>query len=647
MAELPKVFNNPDEILLLSKKDYAGRTAFELRKRINGYAIAVNGISNGKHSIEIDSFRVINKKKSPTTSNATQMSPGLTPEAGSRITSTPIISTSSQNSNSGNKIFSPPGLDLSKSVKNVAKTQGENGTVTWNKTEKDSVSNAADAFNQKWGIQTDVATPNVDTDVAAFLKDGKIVLNANKIDTYQGAVSKIAHEATHIVENTEAFKEIHKAATEYYKAVFSNIKSNDMKEAIAERYKGLVNLNESESISEMTAAFLEEICGGNDYVGERASRILLEKSPNAFKKIVQFFKDKVNYYKQLVSFDLTKSQKLELQASEKALKNLERGLKAYRNGKAEAPQGIRYSISTDEKGNKFVVVDTDQHLFDGKPKSEYAKIARGVINQRFKGKVLPLSGYDLAKVTYKSAGEYAYPSTKIGSSNYNAKMRASTELDNLLNTSEFLYHTDDTKNHPEATLGWDYYKTRFVIDGHMFEGQINIATSDKGRVFYDITKIKELPNSSMRVTDMAQSTSTLVGEYSNTNITSNERGVNSSIRKNSGSDTQYSYGEGTFTDYLMQFMAKKYGTIPKGENTYREVFVPKQTSDNTKTMRGVRTILESKSTPDSMVDHLKKEIVEEAFAYKVISDKSAQDYADREIQMRGFSGAMDMIISCV
>ncbi len=56
------------------------------------------------------------------------------------------------------------------------------------------------------GIQTDVATPNVDTDVAAFLKDGKIVLNANKIDTYQGAVSKIAHEATHIVENTEAFK---------------------------------------------------------------------------------------------------------------------------------------------------------------------------------------------------------------------------------------------------------------------------------------------------------------------------------------------------------------------------------------------------------------------------------------------------------
>ena len=121
MAELPKVFNNPDEILLLSKKDYAGRTAFELRKRINGYAIAVNGISNGKHSIEIDSFRVINKKKSPTTSNATQMSPGLTPEAGSRITSTPIISTSSQNSNSGNKIFSPPGLDLSKSVKNVAK----------------------------------------------------------------------------------------------------------------------------------------------------------------------------------------------------------------------------------------------------------------------------------------------------------------------------------------------------------------------------------------------------------------------------------------------------------------------------------------------------------------------------------------------
>ena len=529
----------------------------------------------------------------------------------------------------------------------LQKTQGENGTVTWNKTEKDSVSNAADAFNQKWGIQTDVATPNVDTDVAAFLKDGKIVLNANKIDTYQGAVSKIAHEATHIVENTEAFKEIHKAATEYYKAVFSNIKSNDMKEAIAERYKGLVNLNESESISEMTAAFLEEICGGNDYVGERASRILLEKSPNAFKKIVQFFKDKVSYYKQLISFDLTKSQKLELQASEKALKNLERGLKAYRNGKAEAPQGVRYSIAEDQDGKKIVVIDTDQDLFDGKPTSEYSKIARKVINQKFKGKVLALSEYDLARVTNKSAGEYAYPRNINVGAEYDAKSKASTELDNLLKTAEFSYHSNDTKKHPEASLGWDYYKTRFVVGKIPFEGLINIATSEKGRVFYDITKIKKLSDiRGIRVTDMAQSVSSF-GELSDTNITPNERGVNSSIRKNSGSDTQYSYGEGTFTDYLMQFMAKKYGTIPKGENTYREVFVPKQTSDNTKTMRGIRTILESKSTPDSMVDHLKKEIVEEAFAYKVISDKSAQDYADREIQMRGFSSAMDMIISCV
>lgn len=645
MAELPKVFNNPDEILLLSKKDYAGRTAFELRKRINGYAIAVNGISNGKHSIEIDSFRVINKKKSPTTSNATQMSPGLTPEAGSRITSTPIISTSSQNSNSGNKIFSPPGLDLSKSVKNVAKTQGENGTVTWNKTEKDSVSNAADAFNQKWGIQTDVATPNVDTDVAAFLKDGKIVLNANKIDTYQGAVSKIAHEATHIVENTEAFKEIHKAATEYYKAVFSNIKSRDMKEAIAERYKGLVNLNESESISEMTAAFLEEICGGNDYVGERASRILLEKSPNAFKKIVQFFKDKVSYYKQLISFDLTKSQKLELRASEKALKNLERGLKAYRNGKAEAPQGVRYSINPDfarkydqwdkqKTGFQFLIGTTSKPLQsiginDKKIYWDSSKI------KKIKEKHIAMTDDVIKQVP----NILEYPILVMESQTVNGRLTIFGDV-------------YDAKGSPVLTV---LELNPIGKDGHTLD-IIKVASAygkdtnpqrliDNSKIVY-IDSNKKRINSWLSVNrlQLPLPSSTI---DSDTNITPNERGVNSSIRKNSGSDTQYSYGEGTFTDYLMQFMAKKYGTIPKGENTYREVFVPKQTSDNTKTMRGVRTILESKSTPDSMVDHLKKEIVEEAFAYKVISDKSAQDYADREIQMRGFSGAMDMIISCV
>ena len=53
----------------------------------------------------------------------------------------------------------------------------------------------------------------------------------------------------------------------------------------------------------------------------------------------------------------------------------------------------------------------------------------------------------------------------------------------------------DVKAHPhkEGSLGWDYYTTRFQLGGKTFEGTINIANSPNGRVFYDITKIREIP----------------------------------------------------------------------------------------------------------------------------------------------------------
>ncbi|MBQ5514673.1 MAG: hypothetical protein IIT84_03190, partial [Oscillospiraceae bacterium] len=72
ILQLPDVFNNPDEIVMLPNKDYAGRDAFEIRKQLNGYVVAVVGVANGRHSIEIDSVRIINKKGAPTTVNVTQ-----------------------------------------------------------------------------------------------------------------------------------------------------------------------------------------------------------------------------------------------------------------------------------------------------------------------------------------------------------------------------------------------------------------------------------------------------------------------------------------------------------------------------------------------------------------------------------------------
>ena len=56
LVRLPEVFDCPEKVEKLQSLDYGRRMAFELRKKINGYAIVVSGISDGRAAIQIDSF---------------------------------------------------------------------------------------------------------------------------------------------------------------------------------------------------------------------------------------------------------------------------------------------------------------------------------------------------------------------------------------------------------------------------------------------------------------------------------------------------------------------------------------------------------------------------------------------------------------
>ena len=72
-----------------------------------------------------------------------------------------------------------------------------------------------------------------------------------------------------------------------------------------------------------------------------------------------------------------------------------------------------------------------------------------------------------------------------------AKLKASTELDNLLKISEYQYSRADDGRHGIAKDGWDYYQTIFKVDNNFFEGLINIAKNGDNKTLYDITKIKK------------------------------------------------------------------------------------------------------------------------------------------------------------
>lgn len=181
-------------------------------------------------------------------------------------------------------------------------------------------------------------------------------------------------------------------------------------------------------------------------------------------------------------------------------------------------------VDVDADGNPVTVIKTAENRFDRAPKTAYANIAKKLIMSKYAGQTLPLGKNDLARITKASGGEYGYPSNQLDTSSkeYNAKMRASAELHNLLENSTYDHWAPDRKNHAEATLGFDYYKTVFIVDGKVFEGLINIANSENGRVFYDITNIKEVSDYTRKyVAPLARSSSTF-GNLSEDNIRSTE-----------------------------------------------------------------------------------------------------------------------------
>lgn len=76
-------------------------------------------------------------------------------------------------------------------------------------------------------------------------------------------------------------------------------------------------------------------------------------------------------------------------------------------------------------------------------------------------------------------------------------MRASTELDNLVDVGINYRNEPDGKDghfHPEVIGGYDYYDAVFKVGNKFYAGLVNIAVTDRGKLFKDITKIEDITN---------------------------------------------------------------------------------------------------------------------------------------------------------
>ena len=138
----------------------------------------------------------------------------------------------------------------------------------------------------------------------------------------------------------------------------------------------------------------------------------------------------------------------------------------------------------------IIKICLDQDLFDNKTLEETKKVAYKIIMQKFNDKVI--GDKHTVYVNRASAKKYSNPFKSVDKDIVYSKMRASPELDKLMESAVFLKHEDDDGRHLKAVGGWDYYEVKFNVLDIDFIGIINVMNTKRGSVFYDITKIRNI-----------------------------------------------------------------------------------------------------------------------------------------------------------
>ena len=308
------------------------------------------------------------------------------------------------------------------------------------------------------------------------------VIEGNEIriakDAQDPVMQVVGHEWTHRVQEL---------APEQYAAFRDAIMEDpDVAEAaniLHEQYNRMgVEISTDEALDEAAANYAGEMIANTDVLNEfirrhSEDRTLLEKLRDAIREIVG---------------KLTGKAKQQAQTAEGLLQQAFEA--AAQNSKNAATEGgTRYSLNEFADGKRFVDVQTEQSQFDGLNDKQKTKRAIQVIKEKFAGKVIGID--NRVFVNGRSAAEYGHPSKNISSDIRDVKMRASTELDNLIDAGTNFRTAPDGKDghvHPNAVGDFQYFDTTFKVGNEYYNGTVNIEPVSKGLLLKDITKIENI-----------------------------------------------------------------------------------------------------------------------------------------------------------
>lgn len=319
----------------------------------------------------------------------------------------------------------------------------------------------------------------------------------------------LMHETTHAI-GTQEMKDL---VMDY---ASKNTEFNNALESLKETY-GVQDVSD-----EVLADISGQLFGNQEFI----NNLSMEK-PNIFKKI----------YNKIIEL----ANKITGNSNEVLfVRNLaNKWQEAYRTQNNNLNNNSYYSIQTDTNGDRYIKVDTDQHIFDGIAEKDYNKIAKMYMQDYLMGKTT-LSNNDNTIIDRKSINKYTNP----GNTQYQfeEKMKLTPELRNVLKISEKVAQNLPTKSNSKYSK-WEYYKFKFTIDGNSFEGLVNIGIDNNGnKHFYEINQIKK---TSISGTSLNRSTS-----LSNNSILPTNKNVNST--------TKYSMQESTNNSQWQQHLNNNY-----------------------------------------------------------------------------------------
>lgn len=333
---------------------------------------------------------------------------------------------------------------------------------------------------------------NVDWDDTAFINSKQnakwtvdsegnrsVVLNPHA-DTDTALQSIMVHELTHDIEGTKEYEKISSMILERLKS--SNDYDSmmlDVANAYQNEYKNMSKEQFSRMIEqEAVADYLGENLGNQEFVND----LVRSTDKTQVQKIIDWVKNKITSLKNVVTGNK------ELNYWNKIKENFER---AYNQEYQGNNLSERFSIQTNNNGNQYVRVDTDQNIFEGIDKKDYNKIAKMYMQDYLKGKTV-LAGNDNADIGRKGINKYTNPQQDTRF--FDEKMQLTPELKNVLEIAEKVSTGNPTKETTKFP-NWEYYKFNFELGGESFEGLINIGIDKEGnKHFYEINKIHNTRN---------------------------------------------------------------------------------------------------------------------------------------------------------